>query len=205
VGGIRKNGTCGLQFLWLIIWSNWMTYKTFLFVLVVIFSNPAMAQEKLILLCDVNFENMYIVNGREKIESGKDKIQIDITSIELPNGHEYEPFKSLLNIYIKGSTNLALHVLAPPEGNEPIPPEGKGPITSYLGEGTNRSSATVLFFTGSTLETDLLNTNKKKQRYFSLRIDRVTGLVEGTYVGGYPNLRNFTGTCKKFDAKKRAF
>jgi hypothetical protein len=193
VRGIRKNDTSGLQFLWLIIWSNWMTYKAFLFIFFIVMSIPAIAQEKLILMCDVNFERTNFEKNNNKTEKGNDRIQIDITSYELLKGHQYEELKYLLEIDVKGSLNLELSFWAPPEG--------KGRVTLWEGETTNKSNDVAFYFDGFIPNIF----NRKKPRGFILQIDRVTGLVRASYLESYPAQTVFTGTCKKLDPQKRAF
>lgn len=154
------------------------------------FVSLVLAQERLILTCDVTYQSEIYPRGESS--KGIEKIQIDIESH--PEGFGFRPWHI---VEVKGSHNIELHFGSPPEGESFKNEDG----TSRDNKSTNQE----YFFYG--YKKNYLVQNKND--FYSLKIDRVTGLVDGAYTFTFsPKVSgqlNFIGTCKKVDPKNLLF
>ncbi len=158
---------------------------------------PVFAQDRLILECDVDRQQFYYKGATQDINSGKDKIQIDITPIKNPSSNS-------ISIEIKGSNLYSLYAMVPLNGEYY---ESKS--EDYLEKikknyGVNRSDENELVFGGKTDRGPIMPTG------FFLKIDRLTGLLDGSLsvvsnTAGGVTQTTLNGYCKKVDHRVRKF
>ena len=158
---------------------------------------PVFAQDRLILECDVDRQQFYYKGATQDINSGKDKIQIDITPIKNPSANS-------MSIEIKGSKHYRLFAWVPLNGEYY---ESKS--EDYLekiknNHGVNRSDENELVFSGKTDHGSIMATG------FFLKIDRLTGLLDGSLkmgfnIAGGETVTTLNGYCKKVDHRVRKF
>lgn len=153
------------------------------------FVMPVLAQERLILGCDVEVLSTFITKGSIEEKNEKQRIQIDIAAYP-----ELFGFKPWYHIVIRGSQVISLSFGSPPIGashthsnGEYIKNQSTGEIYSFYGKKNSQGG--------------------KLKDPFNLWIDRVTGLVEGGYTNFYEGSHSvhFIGKCKRVDQAKKIF
>jgi hypothetical protein len=160
-------------------------------------SAPVFAQDRLILECDVDRQQIYYEGSTQDINGGKDKIQIDITPSKSPSAN-------YMSIEIKGSKHFRLSAWVPLNGEyyESKSEDQLEKINNNFG--VNRSDEDKLVFVGKTNYGSIMATG------FFLTIDRLTGLLDGSLKTGFNIADGEThttliGYCKKVEHRARKF
>jgi hypothetical protein len=162
-----------------------------LLIFLVFLSMPVLAQERIILSCNVDFEITFVNQGVIEKEREKGRIQIDIERHN--EGFGFSPWYF---IRVGGSHKIDMSFGSPP----------KGKIHKYVNgkQIRNRSTNEKYDFWG---EKNSLGSEAKDP--FHLEIDRVTGLVDGGETSFYGKggwiTTDFIGICKVADQAKRLF
>lgn len=155
------------------------------------FVSSVLAQERLILNCNVEIVSEFIARGTLDVEKNNESIQIDVERYPKRFG-----FKEWIIVRIQGSRLIDEVFGSPPAGK----------FYKYQnGEWVrNRSDSEKYGF----YVTKNGMRSPKMPDSLSLEIDRVTGLVNGYVSKHYPEVwlhREFTGVCKKFKKEKKLF